>query len=382
MIPVFILGLYDTGLYTAQLLGKHGIQVFGFDYIANNPGFFSKYINATIVQNPDNNCDDVLNKLIAKARSFQKKPILIASSDLFLNFIHENRQFLEKYFIINLPSSEILENIINKSGQFEMANRSNIQIPFHYVINNEIDLKELKIEKLKYPLIIRGDAQQKWKSANLSKSYIVYNYEDIIRLSKFLIEKKVSFILQHIISGPITNNYEYNALVLGGKIIESSLIRKIRQYPAPYGAAICVETCKNKILEDLGKKFVLDNKIEGFSNTEFKIDPLDGTIYFIETNARVWLQIKLTQSLNQNFLLSYYNYIFPNSISKSKIKPFKNVKWVDLFGDLMYFIRIDKSFKSLRSILSSYHNASSFGLLNIYDIKPFIKSIQSILQKK
>ena len=42
--PVFILSLFDTGLYAARLLRKEDIKVYGFDHDPDNPGFYSKYI--------------------------------------------------------------------------------------------------------------------------------------------------------------------------------------------------------------------------------------------------------------------------------------------------------------------------------------------------
>jgi len=374
IVPVFILSLFETGLFSAQLLGKNGIPVYGFDHISHNPGFFSKHIKATLVGDPINHRDALITILIHQSERFSTKPILIAASELYLNFIYEARETLEKYFIINLPSQETLQHIIIKSGQFDLARKFGINVPDYFVVNHPNDLEVVMHSSLHYPLIIKGDAQHKWKYAKLNKSYIVNNFTELRELSSALLLKGVSFIIQTTIPGPITNNYEYNALMLDGKIVESSLIHKIRQYPVPYGAATCVETCTNNEIEEMGRKFVIENGIEGFSNTEFKLDPRDGKYYFIETNVRVWLQIKLTESLGQNFLLSYYErQKKPYSDNKKTIK---TVKWVDPFGDLMYLLRVNSTFSGLWGVITSYCNAVTFGLLNITDINPLLKTLK------
>lgn len=375
---VFILSLFDTGLYAAQLLGEQGIPVFGFDHNPSNPGFYSKYIKPFLVKDPTQDHLELLNLLVKHAQALGCRPILIAASEIYLNFLHENRRSLEEHFIITLPEQNVLSNIINKAGQLHMAKDVGICVPDYWVIRNLTDLNTLGSMKLRFPIIIKGEAQQIWKAEKLNKSYIADSLDELMLIGAWLLERKLPFIAQVLISGPITNNFEYNALMLDGNIIEESVIRKIRQYPEPFGAATCVETSDNKDVERMGRDFVIKNRIEGFSNTEFKYNPVDGLLYFIETNARVWLQIKLTKALGQNFLMKYYNLILGTHNEKTIIVSGRTVKWVDVFGDLMYLFRDHKSIICFFKIVLSYWNVVSYGLIYFKDIKPLQSSFRKL----
>ena len=122
-----------------------------------------------------------------------------------------------------------------------------------------------------------------------------------------------------------------------------------------------IEVVPNSQISEMGREFVLRNRIEGFSNTEFKYNPSTGQWLFIETNARIWLQI-----------MEYYNHKDKSSKVFEVKRPLKfRAKWMDLFGELMN-LRDTRSIKNLRDMVLSYNNISSLGLLNLKDMGPFI----------
>jgi predicted ATP-grasp superfamily ATP-dependent carboligase len=375
--PVFILSIFDTGLYAAQLLGMHGIPVFGFDHDLSNPGFYSKYITAHQIAHPATNGPEIISYLIARAKDFTEKPILIAASEIYLNLIYENRIEIERNFIITLPAQGLLSQIIDKARQFTLAEKIGEYVPKYWEISTLSDLECLLATEVEFPLIIKAGSQAKWKSLKLSKAYVVYDKIELQHICNDLLSKQLSYVVQQIIQGSVGNNYEYNSLMIDGVIIESSVIRKIRQYPFQYGAATCIETTVNNQVEKLGRDFVLKNGIEGFSNTEFKFNPQDGRYYFIETNARVWQQIKLTTSINQNFMISYYQRFYDLGIKFSPINKTKTVKWVDLFSDILSLKRSgDTNLKNWFNFAKSYYNVKHFGLLTLRDINPFFASLK------
>jgi predicted ATP-grasp superfamily ATP-dependent carboligase len=376
--PVFILSLFDTGFYTARLLRGAGIPVFGFDHDASNPGFYSKYLIPALVPHPQVDEAGLLNILLIKRKEFIEKPVLIAASESYLEFIQQNRTVLENNFLFLLPPAKTLKQIINKTGQFQLAKKCSINIPVFNVIKNDYDL-EKTISQAVFPLIIKAVNQPLWKRIIREKAFITKDQNELKKIGQELLQKNLSFIAQEIIQGDCTNNFEFNALISNGKIKEYCIIKKIRQYPLLFGAATCVQLTKNDKVEKLGTKFLLENEIEGFSNTEFKIDPQTGEYYFIETNARVWQQIELTKKTGQNFVLAYYNLLTDNKQGGIAKYGFSSLRWVDLPTDLLLFFRFRKKLNlGFISYIKTIIGASSFGLFSLYDIKPFLKSIRII----
>ncbi len=373
-----ILGLNDTGLYTSQLFSKYGYKVYGIDYDKENNGFYSKKLQAILTNNPLENPESNLKILINLGSQYNNKPIILATSEIYLYFILTYKHILQNYFFMILPNNEILKKIINKSGQFELAKNLGFDFPEYLVIDNEDAFEEIKVKKFDFPLLIKGDNQPLWKNKELSKSYIVKNYKELYEISKKLFNLKITFIIQKIIPGPITNNYEYNTLVYNGKIICESVIHKIRQYKEPYGSACCIEISSKEIINKLGREYVLKNNIEGFSNTEFKYNPEDGKYYFIECNARVWWQIKLTEHINISYIKNYID-IYEHNIINYKYKKLRHIMWVDFPFDFLLCLRYIRINPLLFiKYLFNYRKVRSFGLLCFNDMTPFFHAIHLI----
>ena len=378
--PVFILSLFDTGYYAARLLKNTGATILGFDHDSSNPGFFSSLINPFLVPHPQKEPEKLYSFLLSKRGDFKEKPILIPASELYLSFVQSFRSKLEKEFIFCIPSHDVLSKILNKSVQFELAKEASIAVPKYENVTTPEDLQNVP-NKLNLPIIIKSLDQSLWKINVKEKAFLISNNTELLKTGSELLNRNVAFIAQELISGPITNNYEFNALMVNGKFIHSHIIRKIQQYPLGFGAACCIEVVKNEIIEKLGLQFIESNKIEGFSNTEFKYDSLTGNYYFIETNARVWQQIELTNKMGENIMESFYacmtKHTLPEKISIHK----ENILWIDLPAFLLLYKRYRQdaglSFSTMfRTVIS----ACNFGLLHLSDLKPFIYTV--LIKKK
>lgn len=373
--PVFILGLFDTGYYAARLLKNDGITIFGFDSNPINPGFYSNIIKPFEAPNPLTNPDDLLKTLIIKRNEFSLQPVLIATSETYLTFIYNYRNSLEKYFLFILPQQEILGKILNKAEQFKLAQRLSIEVPKYEIISDINNLNAI-IEKLKHPLIIKSYNQAIWKSLIDKKAYISKSISESINIIIKLFQKIGPVIIQELIEGDVLNNYEYNALMFDGRIIEYNVIQKLYQYPIDFGAACCVKNIINTNIEKLGSKFILDNKIEGFSNTEFKYDPSNGIYYFIETNSRVWLQIEMTKKLGQNYVRSYYDFLVGEKTPVHNYAKFNEKIWLDLPSFMLLVLRYRKKLNlNIFNVIKLLFKTTNYGLISFSDLNPFMKTV-------
>ena len=133
-----------------------------------------------------------------------------------------------------------------------------------------------------------------------------------------------------------------------------------------------------KAIELLGTKFVESNSIEGLSNTEFKYEEATGKYYFIETNARVWQQIELPDGKHNNFASSYFNLLTKNILEHHKQSNLGLI-WVDYPTLLLLFLRKRREIKlTFFQFLKISIFARNYGLLSLFDIKPFLKDLKII----
>ena len=374
---VFILSIFDTGYYAARMLKKEAECIYGFDHDPDNPGFYSRHIKAYQVPHPQKDATRLYEILLEKRSECTVNPVLIASSEVYLDFMWQFRKKLEEYFLFLLPGQDVLGKILNKSNQFNIAADISLNVPRYRIIDNPADLNGIT-EFLHFPMIIKGVDQAKWKLKIKEKAFIVKDPDELSGVAEYLHGHKIIYILQELIEGGINNNFEFNALVENGKVIMYQVVQKLQQYPIGFGAACCLQTVDNKSIESLGIQFVEKNSINGLSNTEFKYEKESGKFYFIETNARVWQQIELANNAQESFILNYFNLLVHKPMTAS-LKSRQGLVWVDFPTYLLLFLkyrhRINMTvFEFLKTIL----RAKRYGLFNIFDPKPFLKDLKLI----
>ena len=374
---VFILSLFDTGYYAARAVKKEAEFIYGFDHDPDNPGFYSRHIKSFQVPHPQKDPVRLFEILQEKRSECPENPVLIATSEVYLDFMWIFRKKLEQHFLFLLPDQEVLGNILNKSTQFNIAAAISLNISPFRIINKSEDLIGIT-QILRFPMIIKGVDQANWKLKIKEKAFIVKDSTELSGVAEYLHNQEIGFILQELIIGGIYNNFEFNALVENGKIIMHQVVQKLQQYPLGFGAACCLKTVDNKSIEQLGTKFVEKNAINGLSNTEFKYEETSGKFYFIETNARVWQQIELANNVKDSFIVNYFNLLVNNRMTVG-LKSRKDLFWVDFPTYLLLFLKYRHLIKlTISEFLRTTLRAKRYGLFNIFDLKPFLKDLKII----
>ncbi|MFZ2339150.1 MAG: hypothetical protein WAW07_05430 [Bacteroidales bacterium] len=377
--PVVILGLQETGLYTAQALGKYNIPVYGFDSVTDRPGFYSRYLKPFLAPHPYKEPDTLFREMIKLSDKLHARAVLISTTEDYLQFQVKYREALEEYYKFIIPEPDFAGKILDKSGQATLALNCGFKIPGHSEIKGIGDFNQWLKNHTWTSIIIKASDQAVWKTRVTQKAFIPSDIDELEKTALLLLNMEVPFIIQDMLDGDCLNNFEFNALMINGEIVESSVTQKLRQYPPGFGAACLIRSTANEEVSLMGRMFVAKNKIEGFSNTEFKYNPVDKKFYFIETNARVWSQVRMTEYNGQNFIIKYYNYLTDNSILFNTTKYDKEIKWVDIFSDFVLWWRfLRKDRMNLFKWLLSLADTKDFGLLNIRDVKPFLHELSRI----
>src|SRR4029450_4466019 len=128
----FVLGMCATGLSAARCLGREGISVKGLDVSPEGPGFRSRYCRADVCPDPLHQPDDLVRFLNHQVRSGSQKVVLLPTSDLFFLFLSRHRAQLADKFLMNLPSEDVAESVVNKRRVYELAAANDTPFPKSY----------------------------------------------------------------------------------------------------------------------------------------------------------------------------------------------------------------------------------------------------------
>src|SRR4051812_27379746 len=132
-IGAFVLGMSATGLTAVRCLGREGIAVKGFDISANGPGFRSRYCKAAEgCPDPLHQPEELVRFLRHQVRHTSEKVVLFPTSDLFFLFLSRHRAQLADKFLMNLPSVDFAEAVVNKRGLYELAAANGTSFPKSY----------------------------------------------------------------------------------------------------------------------------------------------------------------------------------------------------------------------------------------------------------
>lgn len=372
----FVLSLFDTGLDAVRNLGRAGIPVIGMDFDLRTPGFKSRYCAAKACPCPIDQPEELLSFLLREGEKLSLPGILFPASDKFVSFVSRFRQQLSKYFRFILPSDEIVEAILDKSRQYELATRLGIDLPCSFYPGNNEEVTDLK-DKVSYPAFIKPCHTHLWIDHFSDKGFEVHSPDELTEKLESIMQKGLRVVVQEVIPGPASNNYEVSLYVNHyHEVLGIFVVRKWRQYPPRFGVGTLVESVNYPHLVSEALKFVRSTGFVGFANIEFKIDKRDQKPKFIEINARLWQQHALAKVCGINFPLLQYLDLTDQTVH-ARYKYTEGVKWMNPVSDFQSFLyHFGRKNLSPKDWLLSLKRARSFGVFAKDDLLPGLHEVE------
>ena len=371
----FVLSLFDTGLAAIRSLGRAGIPVIGLDSDPKMPGFKSRYCTAKICPSPTQQPKNLMEFLLSEGKKLDYPGILFPASDAFVLFVSRYRKLLRSCFNFILPPSDIVEMILDKHKQYELAERVGLSCPETHYPDTIDDLDNIR-DRIKYPVFVKPYYAHLWRSHFPHKGFRVNSFKELVEKLKMIWSMRIQAMVQSVILGPSTNNYEVSVYISKtGKVSAVFAVQKLRQYPPDFGTGTLVESVHFPELVNLGLKFLQGINYRGVSNIEFKIDERDGQLKFIEINARLWQQNDQATACGIDFPLMEYQDLIGEDYSPQLEFP-KGVKWLDILSDFQsfwhYFLRGELS---IGEWLSSWKGVKAFAVFAWDDLMPALYSV-------
>ena len=332
-----VLGMFETGLAVGRSLGRNGIKVLGLDS-SKKVGFYSRYIDAMICPHPLECEQEFIAFLLRVAAREKKRPALFITCDDFLLAVSRNRKDLEQHYLMNLPSSQIIESIADKFRQYTLALNAGIPVPETFFFENMDQVLEI-LDRIPLPAFIKGAEVTSWrkKMGVASKGFVVTTREELKRTFEMVFRRGASGLVQELIPGPDTNHYKSSCyLSRKGEILLAFGLQKIRQQPVGFGFGCLVQSIDYPQMLTLGKNLFTRIGYRGVGSAEFKLDLRDNKLKLIELNPRYWQQNALAEQCGMNFPLMDYREL-TNCEPKAILGYRSGIKWVNIYSDIESF---------------------------------------------
>ena len=370
-----VLSLFDTGLAAIRALGRAGVPVLGLDSDPQMPGFKSRYCTAKVCPDAIAQPDELAQFLLTQGKRLGHRGILFPTSDAYVLFVSRYQEQLRQCFDVALPPAALVEGILNKRTQYDLAARQGVPFPATFYPQSQQGLVAIQND-IPYPACIKPYYAHLWGRYFDSKGVRVDSPQELVAAFEHIWPTGLQAMVQSVIPGPASSNYEISFYIgQQGDLLALFTVQKLRQYPPQFGVGTLVQSVHHPELFPLMRRLLDGLDYRGFGNLEFKLDPRDGQLKLIELNARLWQQSDQAAACGINFPLIQYLDLTGQFPCPQTDFP-DGVRWVDPMADFQSFWHFyRKGEMSAWEWLQSWQSARAFAVFARDDWRPALASL-------
>ncbi|MBW4804706.1 carboxylate--amine ligase [Loigolactobacillus coryniformis] len=277
---------------------RYGIKSTAYASVQFAPTKYSKIVNVETFPgfSEDPGFIENMTKIAKRYENVNKKVVLIACGDGYVELVSKHKAFLEKTFVVPYIDYDLVEQLISKEAFYEMADRYDLPHPLTKIISKaDYENSVAKIEvPYEYPVALKPSNAVEWldiKFEGRKKAFRIKDraeFDDIV--SKIYDHGYTAdLILQDFIPGDDSNMRTLNCYVdqyhhvklmcLGHPLLEDPT-------PADIGNYVAILPEYNQQVYDQIQHFLEAIKFTGFCNFDMKYDRRDQTFKLFEINLR------------------------------------------------------------------------------------------------
>jgi len=354
--PAVVLGNAATGLYVARELGRAGVRVYGVSR-ARECGDASRYLQACAVCPTS---EDTLDFLFREVAHEGAKPVLIPTSDHFIDFVSANAARLSEHFTFQQSyANGLARSLVSKSGLYQLCVDQNIALP-NWMTVTRTSIHAM-LGELIFPVFLKPCQIHEIKSEMKGKKgWVLQNEADLERIIPSLPAGDHSYIAQEIVPGPESDIHLHCAYFDSlSRPHQSFTGRKLRQYPPGFGSASIVvsEACEEA--KEISERFLTAIGFQGIAASEFKRDPRDGRLKLIEINPRPSLWFSVATAAGKKVSLAAFHDLGDTGASPPESEQVDQIGWRYFSRDLYssYFYKKASDFVLPRPDVDAYRRA-------------------------
>lgn len=298
-IKILIMGTDINAYYMSrcyhELTGKKA------DIIGNRAMPYTDISNSIIIKDFNNkeNFIKALTEYGEKNKDYEI--LLIATSDLYVKLVAEEKSLLEKYYVFNYPDIELVNNLLVKEKFYDIYKDMGLDMPKTYIYpcNKNEDINKIKKYFNEYPIIIKPSDGVEYHSLDdttLAKVYKIHSEEELEKIIKKIENAgyNKNLIIQEFIPGDDSALFDSVFYVGKDKKAKLATFAQIGlQEHTPTGIGNCTVLVngydehgyKEEIVYKL-KEFIEKIGYQGFAEFDIKYDVRDNKYKVLEINPR------------------------------------------------------------------------------------------------
>lgn len=327
-----ILGNEYQALGLLRELRKNDIKCVLIDQDKYGPALFSRYKNEFYIS-PSYTSDKFwpwLKELVLKKD--YRGWIVIPTDDEQVRQLAENFDEVVDIFNYQGLNWDKYQVIYNKRLAHPWVDSLGINNPKTFVPFNRVNINN---HGLNFPFIVKPAIKREYKQHSNKKAIAVASPEELEKvLNMDLKDVPIEDLLfQEIIPGSGLQQWSYAGLFIKGEPVAAYTACRLRQHPPDFGRASTYVSASHDLeVENQSKKIMKQLGYTGLAEVEWKRDPRDNILKFLEVNARSWGWHSLSSAVVGNIPQMYYDYLTTGK--SSIVQPKYGMRWVKWITDI------------------------------------------------
>ncbi|MGM9661738.1 MAG: ATP-grasp domain-containing protein [Oscillospiraceae bacterium] len=294
-LPIILGGDITTYSLARSFHEEYGIKSVAVSMLKSIMISHSSIIENIVVPDMDTE-EHFVERLVDIAKRYGgsgKKLLLMACGDWYVRMIVENREELEKYYVVPYIQEELLNRLVLKDSFYSICDEVGVPYPRTFVYDCQ-DPQPLDFD-FPYPVIAKPASSAAYHYAKFEGKKKVFRMNTEEELTEMLRKLRASgydykFLIQDTIPG-----LDYNMRILTcycdrhGKVRFMSSGHVLLEDNAAMGVGnpVAIINDVNREIMEHAKRLLEHVGYTGFANFDIKYDSRDGSFRFFEINTRL-----------------------------------------------------------------------------------------------
>jgi D-aspartate ligase len=199
--PAIVLGMAVTGLAVVRALARQGVKVYALDPDRDKPTLVTRFADCRVCPDAHKRPAEFKKFLLDMVKEVGEGAVLLPTNDNFNDFVNNHRDELLKHFKFVMTDKTIMDQLMDKKGQSDLANNVHVPMPKTFYPQNSDEMKSIANE-VRYPVILKGLTTSLWRQKyGDTKGMIAANKETLLKEFEQIHQAKIDCVVQEIIEG-------------------------------------------------------------------------------------------------------------------------------------------------------------------------------------
>lgn len=369
--PAVVIGVFNpTGIGVLRNLARNGVPVLALDTDPKSVGFTSRYGTHGTCPDPHYDEQGFIDTLVRIGKCLPQKAVLFPCQDDCVFSTARHAVALAPWFHLPFSGWDSMRFLADKEEQIKAARRAGVSTPVTAFLHAPGDVAAAGRE-VPFPAVMKSAEHLAMRRGHFGKAVRVESPADL-PAAYARVQDCGTIMLQEIIPGGDDQLYTvFSYLDAASRPLAVFTCHKLRQHPRTFGVCRFGESIWVEEVAHAGIALLNEIGFHGVSGIEFKRDPRDQQLKFMEVNARHGLRHTLAAAVGVNITLVAYH----DALGCPRVAPRQEdgPRWTYAAFDVPDSLReIARGEMSAREWLTSLRGTRVDGMLALDDPLPGI----------